>query len=318
MATVPVLQVNPYTDESELCSVELGDLDDFLEDISPDYDLSEVELGSFFGKLAKAVKKVGKTVGRGALAVGTGGASELVINRKKIAKGLGKVGRVVGRGALAVGTGGASELIINRKKLAKGLAKVGRGALAVGTGGASEAVIRLGQRKRLPAGKAQKVVKRVAALKAAGKVAHKLPRVQLSRPALVHKAAAKHAAQAVTELAPVLTPRAAATIGAAVTGTPLRPTKMRKPVARKMAKSKARGKQPAIVARAKSHSPEKGELKARYAKRKQANKSRALGSVQFNLTVRGLLGQLDKQNTSPAIASSLRRLRLVTGVGNAQ
>lgn len=307
---VPIVEINPADPaDVSMAFVPLSDLDDFLEDVSGDYELGFGELGAV--KASASVKTKGK------LAI-----------KLPAAKAVVKVKPAAVKAAVKA----AVRTKIPAVKAALKLA-------AKAKPGKVKAVLRA----KLPAVKAavKAKVKSAAAKvravtksanKAPGKVAAKIAAkarkvvsvkpgkaapVPLNRKALVHKAIAKKTAAKVVALAPHpkhMRPAARAKVAAALKGAPVRPKGLHKPAKAAVKAIRGSGVRCCIIARAKSGGGKTGALQARYKQNKKAKRSGPMRPLRFRATVQGLLTQIERYDPSRETSDKIARIRRITGV----
>lgn len=295
-------------------------------------------------KIGKFAKKHAGKLGRAGLAVSTFGQSEVIRaalkggKKRRRGKYKGKVKLpykmskaearkyVLGRLRKRIGkvTSLRGQLMKGKKrkvrerkaKLPKGFrfSTAGKkGLKGFNFGALAKAAKKAKKRKKLKRRKvkAKKKLSPAAARKLTKVLKKKLKKakpIKVSAKSRVQKAAAKHTAQRIAAMSPdvsKLSPKARLALAAAFAGRPKRSCACDRPVARRMARHLAEGRRPAIVARLKPGAG--GDALARRLA------AQPLSPIQFRATVRGMIGRMEADS-----GVSLKRLRLVTGVGNAR
>lgn len=326
---VPIVEINPGNpDDVDVSFVPLQDLDDFLEDLSDDFELGFGELGAMKGGRASvkasgklkiqlpAKKSIFATKGKVAVKVPVAklkAAAKLAASLPKGSKAKAKITRLIKVKVATAKKQHTAKSKATGKAIGKGVSLKVRHQARMAVKARAKVTAKLNRQPTRAAAKiaagARKVVK-----VSAGKFAP----VPLSTKALRHKAAAKRTAARVVGLAPHtkkhMKPRAKVAVTAALHGTPLRPKGVAKPARAAVRAVRKAGVRCCIIARPRSGVVKTGGLAARFRAKRRIRCAGPMKPLKFKATVTGLLSAIEARSTSPAITAAAARIRKITGV----
>lgn len=302
---VPIVEINPVDpSDVNMAFVPVEDLDDFLENLSDDYELGFGELGAVTGGV-KAKGKLKIAIPRAKPKASAAAVVKLAASVK------GKAGARPGTSTKFAGVKPKIVAKLVKKGMPKTAAKVAivkaKAALRKQAAMTKAANKQVGRAAAKLSTGARKVVKVAAGVAAP---------VPLSSKALRHKARAKVIAAKVVAVGPSkrMRPKARVAVAAALKGAPMRPRSLPKPAKAAVRAIRQSGVRCCIIARSKSHAGKTGGLQARLRAQRRIKRAGPMGPMRFRATVEGLLTRVEQLNSDPKIGAKLDKIRRITGV----